>query len=405
MSGRTVECRSTGCSEVPLSPELRLRGVDRDRRAGRRPNPGQCWYLNRLAIAAGAGLGALLAAATGAAWASAGIVAPCDPVRDICGLDRPEDLSQIGGTQLLLASTAAPGGPLVIVDPRTRTVRTLRLEPAGDRRLGAADCAGPPARWRVGGHDLRRIGATLRGAVVNRPDAGTVRIELFELSDPQAATGRWRGCVIVPDSINPNDVALGVDGALYVSHMFSSDDARDRAAQLRERFLSGLATGAAFSWAAASGWRPVPGTEVSFANGVAVSETGDVLAVAGTYSRLVVLVHLRSGRTQRVPLPLQPDNLTREHDGGFLVAGHTGEPVRGIDPCRDPRAWPCGFPSAVASIDPRRRVSTLYAHDGSRVPGPSVALRIGATLYLGSAFGDRVTVIAPERAPATPAVR
>jgi hypothetical protein len=92
----------------------------------------------------------------------------------------------------------------------------------------------------------------------------------------------------------------------------------------------------------------VPGTEVSFANGVAVSLDDRVFALAGTYSSSVL-----------------------------LVDRHTGVPVTGVDPCRDPKAVPCGFPFAIVQIHRQARVSVLFQHDGSRIPGALLAAALG----------------------------
>ena len=124
-----------------------------------------------------------------------------------------------------------------------------------------------------------------------------------------------------------------------------------------------------------------------------MSSDGRSLAVAGTYSSALLLVDRRSGTVRRVPLPHTPDNVTALPDGHFLSAGHTGVPVTGVDPCRDPKAVPCGFPFAIAEVDREAQVRVRFSHDGSRIPGASVAVPHDGQLYLGSFFGDRVTVV------------
>ncbi len=108
---------------------------------------------------------------------------------------------------------------------------------------------------------------------------------------------------------------------------------------------------------------------------------------------------------RRVALPHTPDNVTALADGSFLSVGHTGVPVTGVDPCRPAQSVPCGFPFSVARVMPGRDAATpqtrvLFEHDGSRIPGASVAAPHGGRLYLGSFFGERVTVIdAPRGMP------
>jgi non-heme chloroperoxidase len=336
---------------------------------------------------------------------TAGPVAACRAGEDaICGLPRAEDLARIPGTRWVMASTALTTAPLTLLDPGRREARPLAWRAKRDSTVGDPSCPGPPESLEARGNDVRRVGRDVRAAVLNVNAERGTRVELFSIDvahDVPAAT--WLGCVPVPRELAPNDVALGDDGAFYVSHMFDRPAPGASMAALRERFLAREDTGRAFAWSRRAGWRPVPGTDVSFTNGVAVATDGRTLAVAGTYSQAVVLAPLDGRAPRRVSVPLQPDNLTPEPDGGFLVVGHTGVPVSGVDPCRDPKATPCGFPFAVARIGPDGSVQRLYEHGGAAIPGASVVVRDGTRLLLGSAFGDRVSIVGP--VPVTPSFR
>ena len=339
----------------------------------------------------------------------AGPVAPCDAKSgDFCGLPRAEDLVFVPGTDWFAVSSDTPDAPLQFIDARRGQRRPVTLPfsvapPRGAGRsapIGAADCPGPPTHWRAGGNDLKRVGGRLRLAVLNRVEPGAPvhdgdeRVELFEVTagrDGPAA--RWAGCVPIDARWALNDIALAPDGALYGSHQFDRPASPTAAAATRQKWLAGEPTGFAVAWTSAAGWQRVPDTDVSFANGVAVSSDGRSLAVAGTYSSALLLVDRRSGTVRRVPLPHTPDNVTALPDGHFLSAGHTGVPVTGVDPCRDPKAVPCGFPFAIAEVDREAQVRVRFSHDGSRIPGASVAVPHDGQLYLGSFFGDRVTVV------------
>jgi hypothetical protein len=351
----------------------------------------------------------------------AGRVTGCDPgAGDFCDLPRAEDLVFLPGSDWFAVSSTAPDAPLQFIDARTRRRRPLALpfsvvDPSGDRIArsrgaqssgradawsGAADCPGPPAQWRAGGNDVKRHARRLRLVVLNRAEAGAPvrdgdeRIELFDVTlgtgGPRA---RWVGCVPVPARWSLNDVALAPDGTLYGSHQFDRPGSPKQTAATRARWLSGAPTGQVVEWTHEQGWRPLAGTELSFNNGVAVSPDGRTLAAAGTYSSALLLVERRSGRVRRVALPHTPDNVTALDGGRFLSAGHTGVPVTGVDPCRDARALPCGFPFAIAEVDADARVRVVFEHDGSRIPGASVAATHRGRLYLGSFFGDRVSVV------------
>lgn len=357
---------------------------------------------------------AALLASIGGLLGAAGRVAPCDPAgRDLCGLERAEDVTVVPGSDWLLVSTSSTDAPLVFIDTRTRRrvvppvrAATAAAPPAAAQAAGPA-CAGPPPTFGAGGTDIRRVRGQLRLAVINRaagappPDA-IGRVELFEVSihdrEPRL---RWLDCLPVPPPYTLNDVALAGDGTVYASHSFDRPRAPAEVAAMREKWLAGTPTGYALEWpAGAAGWRRVPGTDVSFTNGIAVSHDDRTLAVAGTYSSAVLLIDRRSGTARRVPIRPTPDNLTPLANGGFLAVGHTGVPVTGVDPCRDAAAVPCGFPFAVARIDPGGHARIVYEHDGSRMPGASVAVPHGRLLYLGSFFGDRVSVV--DRPPDVP---
>lgn len=339
----------------------------------------------------------------------AGPVAPCDAQSgDFCGLPRAEDLVFVPGTDWFAVSSDTPGAPLQFIDARSGRRRPVALPfevapPAATRRgaaAGAPNCPGPPTHWRAGGNDLKRVAGRLRLAVLNRVEPGSPvhdgdeRVELFEVTPGRdGPAARWVGCVPIDARWALNDIALAPDGALYGSHQFDRPASPEAAAATRQKWLAGEPTGYAVAWSPAAGWQRVAGTDVSFANGIAVSSDGRRLAVAGTYSSALLLVERRSGAVRRVPLPHTPDNVTALPQGRFLSAGHTGVPVTGVDPCRDPKAVPCGFPFAIAEVDPDAQVHLRFSHDGSRIPGASVAAPHDGRLYLGSFFGDRITVV------------
>lgn len=327
---------------------------------------------------------------------AAGPVPPCDVAgNDLCGIDRPEDLATLQSSRWLVVSNASTTEPLLLVDLRSKRRVPATLEPDSRRRAGDPACTARPARLAAGGNDLRRMEGGLRLAVLNRSSNGE-RIELLSLRERDGRT-RWLGCVEVPARYAINDVALGPDGSIYASHMFERPASQSDATALRRAFLERRPTGLALVWKTGMGWTELPGTELSFANGIAVSRDGKWLAVSGTYSQALVVVPIgsasRGGAATRLALPLQPDNLSPVGPASFLVTGHTGVPVTGVDACRAPNPIPCGFPFAVALVEVSGSTDVVYAHDGTAIPGASVAVQRGSLLYLGSAFGDRISIV------------
>ena len=352
--------------------------------------------MSRWQLATGRWLAVALAALL---LGAAGPVPRCDPNgADFCALDRPEDLAFVDRSSWLVVSQADLHVPLLLLDTQSgarvpiSATATASSSPPTRAALGAPDCPGPPQQLKAGGNDVRRVGRHLQLAVINRAEPS--RIEMFTLELTRLAPRvSWRGCIPVPTHYSLNDVALGPGGELYATHMFERPQTPADGQALRERFLSAAPTGYAVRWTRPEGWTRVAGTDVSFANGIAVSADGHRLAVSGTFDQAVVLMERATGATRRIPVALQPDNLTPLPDGGFLVAGHTGVPVTGIDPCRAPQSTPCGFPFVIAEIAPSGNVRRVFAHDGTRIPGASVAVVRGQRLYLGSAFGDRISVV------------
>ena len=332
--------------------------------------------------------GLSLAARTAVA---AGPIPECDRhSADHCGFDRAEDLAAFStpaGAQWVLVAQADPIAPLVFLEPSTKR----RIVAAGG---DASRCEGDSRTIEAGGIAIDSSGR--RAAVINKHPPQ--RIELFDIAFKSSTPSLvWRACVAVPSEYSLNDVALADDGTLYATHMFTRATTPLQAEELRQKFQSRQATGYAVRWRRGKAWQKVSDSEVSFANGIALSGDGRWLAVAGTFDQALRLLDLKGEiAARRIELPLQPDNLTPDGKDHFLVAGHTGVPVTGVDPCRAATAKPCGFPFAVAEIaSPDGVVEVVNEDDGARTPGASVAVRDGEKLLLGSAFGDRVSVRTP----------
>ena len=322
---------------------------------------------------------------------AAGPIPECDRhSADHCGFDRAEDLATLttpAGARWVLVAQADPGAPLVFLENETKR-RVVAV--AAD----ASHCKGEHGTIDAGGLAIDSRGRHV--AIINKHPPQ--RIELldvkFERDTPRLS---WRACVDVPAEYSLNDVALADDGTLYATHMFTRATTPAEAEELRRKFQARLPTGYAIRWHRVAPWQKVPNTDVSFANGIALSDDGRWLAVAGTFDQALKLIDL-SGQSaaRRIDLPLQPDNVTPDGNDHFLVTGHTGIPVTGVDPCRPSAAKPCGFPFAVAAITaPEGLVEVIHEDDGARTPGASVAIRDGEKLLLGSAFGDRVSVRTP----------
>ena len=146
-----------------------------------------------------------------------------------------------------------------------------------------------------------------------------------------------------------------------------------------------------------NGWSKVPNTDVAFANGIQVDPGTSRSYVSSMFTQRIVSVELDgSHRTESARSPIQTDNLSWSDDGRLVGAGHTGFPVYGISACRDKGDTPCSFPFAVVAFDAKTLdQKVLFRTPTGSIPGASVAVVRGSEIYLGSAFGDRITHVKP----------
>lgn len=316
-------------------------------------------------------------------------VGPCQP-HQVCRFSNPEDIVDLAGTGWLIVSAqgeAAVGG-LTAYDPVSG--RIVRLDAAKAPPSQASD--GDPACIRSpllhnGGIDLARAGDGYHLAVVNH-DGGD-RIEFFRVAmSGGAPTLSWSGCAAAPAAYFLNDVALLPDG-FAATHMFDRTmDKPTRDALLLKR----RPTGHIVRWSRGRGWRQIPGTEGAFPNGVVAAPDGSWIAFSETYGHVVNRIDPDGGRRRRIPVAMQPDNLTLAGGDRVIVAGGTGEPMVSTRNCPALREAGCGFPAAALEVDMTSgRVRKLVTSGGVSTPGASVALRKGGVIYLGTAYGDRIT--------------
>jgi hypothetical protein len=318
-------------------------------------------------------------------------------VRQVCGLGSPEDIAALPGSPWLLISQQdpAPGqSGFAALDARSLKAvpfASTDIASAPDPRL--ADCAGPPKTPALGGMGVRREGDGYRMVAIQHGARDAV--EVFHVS--VTATGprlTWIGCVAAPAPYFLNDIAALPGGGFAATHMFDrAASAADPKAQ-QARWLAGEPTGYVVRWSAGGGWSKVPGSDGSFPNGIDASADGRTLYFAETYGHQVNTIGLDGANRRRIAVAMQPDNVTVSEDGAVVVAGGTGAPLVSTAGCAAFRPQGCGFASALERLDfTDGSIVRLFADDGSRMPGASVGVIARGRLYIGTSFGDRVTVV------------
>ena len=313
--------------------------------------------------------------------------AGCDPlgnVRFICGLVGPEDLVPVPGSDWVIASGDAAPGAITLIDARRRT--TTPLYPAANlpQRLDTKtydSCPGPidPAekdKFRAHGLALRP-GRNGRHTLYIVHHGNRESIEVFEF-DARAKTPAltWVGCAVAPDPIGLNSVVALPEGG-FASTNFLPRNAAGGIASIH----AGVNNGELWEWHTGAGWKIVPGSATSGANGIEISKDGKWFYMGGWGNQ--TFIRFSRGQTpvkrDEVPVGFRLDNLRWAPDGSLLAAGQE-VPAQGIATSR------------VSKIDPKTlnvREVVRYAYNDvfSLSTG---AIQVGKEIWVGSVRGDKI---------------
>lgn len=341
---------------------------------------------------------ALLMTAAVPAGVPSGMAASLGPCGDasLCGFADPEDLADLAGSRWMLVSQEAAPGESGLAAIDTRTGEVVRYPAFGAACLAGARGAGIGIRREGAGYRLVRV---LHGPAGADASPGVDAVQTYRVTivagAPRIAAV---GCITAPAAYFLNDVVPLPDGGFAATHMFDRAIARP----LREAdFLAQRPTGSVVRWSPAAGWRRLAGGEGSFPNGIEATPDGRWIVFAETYGRRVNRLSIDGGRRTSVALDMQPDNITALSGNRFVVAGGTGAPLVSTRGCPALRRPGCGFPAMAVTVDiARGRVTPMAISAGAQTPGFSVGLVKSGRLYLGTAFGDRITPVRLGRRPA-----
>ena len=317
---------------------------------------------------------------------------PCTPsggLAFVCGLNAVEDLVRVGESKWLLGSGLGGGGrsgTLVVVDSQAKTGEVVYPAPnapvAHDARRFAA-CASPPDPNVFNAHGIT-IRATGRDRyeflVVNH--GGREAIEFFSVDASGTKPAlTWIGCVEMPEDVSINSLDTLPDGGFVATHFYSPSKGGIGAVFDRE------ITGGLFEWHPGGSVTPIPGTEISGANGIVLADGGNVMIVAAWGTReLFRFERQGNGVTKKsVPIDFALDNIRWTSDGKLLIAGQKFEATR-----EGPRSLD-GWTVAVYDPETLELVTKLKDVDGTAsFQGVSSALEVGDEIWVGPFSGDRI---------------
>lgn len=325
-----------------------------------------------------------------------------------CNLRNPEDMvyfpptgevifSQLGG---VYDDGESPLGVLNVADMSTRELLPDMKNTATDSDFWGEACE-PIAGVNGHGIDLsKREDGRWQLLVVNHNHRESV--EFFEVTSVDGrAELTWRGCVAGDEYSSFNDVAALPDGGFLVSQMMPHE--RTWAGKFSYvKVLFGFDTGGAHRWAPGGKLQALPGSSVSFANGLNVSADGKVAYLNGYSGNEMVSYELASGVQASVLSVRQPDNNTWDGEGRLLVASQHGSFLESLTCLESQVNKNCVVPFSVVAFEPKTGDSeTVFAHQAGKLPIATVALEVGDDLLLGTYSGDRIVKVLNYRAKAS----
>lgn len=313
----------------------------------------------------------------------------------ICGPMNAEDILPVGDSQWLLTSgmdgsytNTTNKGHIYLVNRRKKTA--MEFFPGKkpvfhqDKKLFGA-CPGPINTGKFSAHGLAlrkqgrghyRLYMTSHGA--------REAIEIFDVSlKGKVPAIAWAGCVVLPEKIWPNSVAILADGG-FITTNFMDPTAPNPFAEI----MQGKISGSLYEWHPGGPVRKLPGTELSGANGIELSPDERWMYVTAYGTREIVRFDRNTKPMVKTSIRVQimPDDIHRSDDGYLYTVGVN---YVAPDQCAKP---PCNTGWSVLKIDPRTFTASRVAgvDQTATLQGASVAVPAGHEFWIGTYKGDRI---------------
>jgi hypothetical protein len=316
--------------------------------------------------------------------------AGCDPVGKIqfvCDQAGPEDLAIVPGGQWVIATAyARDKGGIRLINVRDRTTTVLFPTSVPPRERFDAktydSCPGPvdpteKEKFQTHGIFLRPGKSSVHTVYVVH-HGGREAIEVFEFdARARPPTLTWIGCAVAPDPIGLNAVIALPEGGFAATNWLP----RGGDAAARDKMMAGANNGELWEWHTGTGWKIVPGSEASGANGLELSKDGKWYYIAEWGSQKFMRLSRGQASIKRdeIPVGFRIDNLRWAPDDSLLAAGQEGTRPNGT--------------THVIKINP----NAMKFQEIIREPytdafaGGTVAIQVGNEIWVGvSGNGERI---------------
>jgi hypothetical protein len=306
----------------------------------------------------------------------------------ICGVEAPEDLLMLGDTGSILVSGMSSEGVdahIYLVDPQDDSVEVLFPGAIPILVLDAEAfpaCPGPLNLDEFSAHGL-----ALREYADNQFDLYITShgereaIEMFDI-DATAANPSitWRGCVVLPENTFANSVAILSDGGFVTTKMMDPTAGFGSIA-------SGGITGNVYEWHPGGDVFMMEGTELSGANGIAVSPDDRYVYVAAFGTREIVRFDRNESPAAKsvMSVDITPDNIRWGDEGKLLTAGGNYVPPE----CEGDACAP-GWSVVEIDAETLEVARVGGADENVAIQGVSSALSVGDDFWVGTFNGDRI---------------
>ena len=316
-------------------------------------------------------------------------------LRYICGPKNAEDILPLGNTQWLI--TSGMNGQLLNTDDTGHIYLVNRYKKTfeeffpgvkpnfkQDKKMFNA-CPGPINPENFSAHGLalkQRSPGQFRLYITSHGEREA--IEVFDINAKGAKPAiSWAGCVLLPEKMFANSVAILSDGGFVTTKFFDPTVPNGF-----NNVFQGKITGGVYEWHPGGNVNAISGTELSGANGIEVSPDNKWVYVAAVGTREIA----RYDRTEvpvkmkRFQISIQPDNIHWGDDNLLYTTGSNYVPP---EECKNP---PCETGWSVFSINPETlKIKRVTGVDQTAtMQNASTAIAVGNEIWVGTYSGDRI---------------